>query len=234
MPELSIVVPVYNEAATIKELVASVRESGLQHYELIVVDDYSTDGTRELISRLESEEASGSLKVRMHSKNQGKGAALRTGLAEAKGRFVVFQDADLEYDPKDLVKMLELLRSGEAEVVYGSRMLHPDIRQESPVWHRLINRGLTEFSNFFTGLRLTDMETCYKMFPTECLKRFGLEEDRFGVEPELTAKLAALGMKFAEIPISYRRRSYEAGKKIGFSDGVRAIYVICKYGMVSL
>lgn len=234
MPELSIVVPVYNEAATISNLVGSIGESGLDDYELIIVDDYSTDGTRDVIRSLEKENDSSMLKARFHTRNRGKGAALRTGLEVVSGKYVVFQDADLEYDPKDLITMREALRDGLADIVYGSRLLHPDIKQQSPFWHRMINRGLTEFSNFFTGLRLTDMETCYKMFPGSCLKHLRIEEDRFGVEPELTAKLAAMDLRFIEVPISYERRSYEAGKKIGFVDGLRALYVISKYGLASL
>lgn len=226
MPLLSIIVPVFNEVDTLERVVDAVRNCGLDDYELIVVDDLSTDGTRKLLEGSMGEAVD---QVVFHERNRGKGAALRSGIQAARGEYVVFQDADLEYDPSDLVRMLDLARAGTVDVVYGSRFLNPDIKRISPFWHRSVNRFLTAYSNFFTGLKLTDMETCYKMLPRSLLEKIELTEDRFGVEPEITAKLAALGVRFEEIPIAYDRRTFEQGKKIGMRDGFRAIYVITKY-----
>lgn len=228
MPKLSIVIPVFNERDTVLKVVDAVENCGLEDYELLIVDDSSTDGTVEL---LKGDGIKPCHVVRFHERNMGKGAALRTGVKHAVGDYIVFQDADLEYDPRDLVTMLKVIESGEVDVVYGSRLLHPGIKDISPFWHRFINRFLSEVSNFFTGLRLTDMETCYKMFPRSALSRIEFEEKRFGIEPELTAKVADLGLTFKEVPISYNRRSFEEGKKIGAIDGFRAIYVIAKYGL---
>lgn len=229
MPLLSIIIPVYNEVTTLASVVAAVRDCGVDDLQLVVVDDYSTDGTRELLGGALEGEIDVIVK---HAVNRGKGAALRSGIEAATGKYVVFQDADLEYDPRELREMVDLLEAGEADVVYGSRFLHPDIKSISPFWHRVVNGGLTLFSNFFTGLRLTDMETCYKMFPKAVLDKIELTEDRFGVEPEITAKAAAMDLRFLEIPISYARRSFEEGKKIGARDGFRALYVISKYAFV--
>ncbi|MDQ8202513.1 glycosyltransferase family 2 protein [Pelagicoccus sp. SDUM812003] len=229
MPQLSIIIPVFNEVSTLSTVIDSVRSAKLPDIQIVVVDDFSTDGTRELLQGPLGDEID---LVVEHVKNRGKGAALRTGIKAATGDYVVFQDADLEYDPKDLLRMLEILKTGAVDVVYGSRFLNPNIRQISPFWHRVVNRGLTAYSNFYTGLKLTDMETCYKMFPREILQSIELTEDRFGVEPELTAKAAAKGLRFQEIPIEYNRRTFDEGKKIGARDGVRALYVISKYGFV--
>ncbi len=230
MALLSIIIPVYNEVETLEDVVDAVRASGIDDVQLVVVDDFSSDGTRDLLHG----PLRGSIDVvSLHEENRGKGAALRSGIAAATGEYVVFQDADLEYDPRELGGMLEALRRGEADVVFGSRFLHPKIKEISPFWHRTVNGLLTRVSNFFTGLRLTDMETCYKMFPRELLKRIELTEDRFGVEPEITAKAAALGARFLEVPISYNRRTFDQGKKIGAKDGFRALYVIAKYAFVS-
>ncbi|EDY84324.1 glycosyl transferase, group 2 family protein [Verrucomicrobiia bacterium DG1235] len=229
MALLSIIIPVFNEVKTLSSVIEAVRACSLKDVQLVVVDDYSTDGTRQL---LDGELGDDIDLVVMHEKNRGKGAALRTGIEAATGKYVVFQDADLEYDPNELQLMLDLLEKGEADVVYGSRFLNPEIKKISPFWHRMVNRGLTEYSNFFTGLRLTDMETCYKMFPKRVLDQITLTEDRFGVEPEITAKAAALGLSFLEIPISYDRRTFDDGKKIGARDGFRALYVITKYAFV--
>lgn len=230
MPTLSIIIPVFNEVSTLAAVVEAVRDCGIEGVQLVVVDDASTDGTRRL---LEGDLARGIDVVVLHEKNRGKGAAIRTGIKAATGEYVVFQDADLEYDPRELRVLWDAIRGGAADVVYGSRMLHPRIREVSPLWHRLVNRGLTAASNFFTGLKLTDMETCYKMFPRSILDRIELEEDRFGIEPEITAKVAALGVSFMEVPINYDRRTFEQGKKIGAKDGLRALYVIAKYGFAS-
>ncbi|MDQ8182365.1 glycosyltransferase family 2 protein [Pelagicoccus sp. SDUM812005] len=229
MPLLSVIIPVFNEVSTLASVVAAVRGCGIGNLELLVVDDCSSDGTREL---LDGELGDKIDVVVKHEVNRGKGAALRSGIQASSGTFVVFQDADLEYDPRELRSMLELLESGVADVVYGSRFIHPSIRSVSPFWHRFVNKGLTMYSNFFTGLQLTDMETCYKMFPKAVLDKIELTEDRFGVEPEITAKAAAMDLRFLEVPISYARRSFEEGKKIGARDGFRALYVISKYAFV--
>lgn len=226
MSLLSIIIPVYNEVKTLESVIEALGSCGLEDYQLVVVDDWSTDGTRDLLT--------GSLAdaidvIVLHEKNMGKGAALRSGIEAATGDYVVFQDADLEYDPKELVVMLDLILKGEADVIYGSRFLHPKIKEISPFWHRTVNGLLTMYSNFYTGLKLTDMETCYKMFPRALLGKIELTEDRFGVEPEITAKVAALDVSFLEIPISYDRRTFDEGKKIGAKDGIRALYVITKY-----
>ena len=226
MPLLSIIVPVYNEVKTLENVVDSLRRCGLEDYQLVVVDDCSTDGTRALLA--------GSLAdsidvIVLHEKNRGKGAALRSGIDAATGQYVVFQDADLEYNPKDLLVMFDLITRGAADVIYGSRFLNPKIKEISPFWHRTVNGFLTLYSNLFTGLSLTDMETCYKMFSCSLLGEIELVEDRFGIEPEITAKVAALGASFLEIPIAYDRRTFDEGKKIGAKDGLRAMYVITKY-----
>lgn len=226
-PALSIIIPVYNEVTTVADVVRAVRERGPSDSELIVVDDCSSDGTREILNG----ELSGMIdRIVLHEVNQGKGAALRSGIGVATGEFVVFQDADLEYDPEELSTMLEIVQSGKADAVYGSRFLHPKTKEICPLWHRAVNRGLTEYSNLFTGLRLTDMETCYKLLPLSFMKSISMDEDRFGIEPELTAKAADRALVVAEIPIAYNRREFDEGKKIGPMDGVRALYVITKYG----
>lgn len=229
MSLLSIIIPVFNEVTTLAPVIAAVRDSGIDEIQLVVVDDFSTDGTRLL---LDGELGAQIDIIVKHSENRGKGAALRSGIEASTGKYIVFQDADLEYDPRELKAMLGLLEAGVADVVYGSRFLNPEIKKISPFWHRMVNGGLTLYSNFFTGLRLTDMETCYKMFPKGVLDRIELTEDRFGVEPEITAKAAALDLSFLEIPISYNRRTFEDGKKIGARDGFRALYVISKYAFV--
>lgn len=228
MPLVSIIIPVYNELATLERIVDAVMKSGLKDFQLVVVDDYSTDGTRDLLDGKLAEHLD---VVVLHERNRGKGAAIRSGIQAATGTFIAFQDADLEYDPRDLARMLDVIQGGAADVVYGSRFAGLDAKQVSPFWHRMVNRALTAYSNLFTGLRLTDMETCYKIFPKSLLVRITLEENRFGVEPEITAKVAALGASFLELPISYDRRTFEQGKKIGVKDGVRALYVITKYGL---
>jgi len=225
---VSVVIPVYNERETVKRLLQRVREVPLQ-LEVIVVDDGSTDGTRDVLPDLE-----GSLidKLVMHDRNQGKGAALRTGFQHASGDVVVVQDADLEYDPYELPLLLEPILSGKADAVYGSRFLGGPHRVLL-FWHSIGNRVLTLLSNMFTDLNLTDMETCYKMIRRELLETLPLSANRFGIEPELTARLAQAGARIYELPISYHGRSYSEGKKIGWKDGVSALWAIVKYNVYS-
>jgi glycosyltransferase involved in cell wall biosynthesis len=227
-PLLSVVMPAFNEAPTIRQAIAAVLAAPVTPLELIVVDDGSTDGTEELLGDLHDPRVT----VLRQPRNQGKGAALRAGFAAARGRFVVVQDADLEYDPRDYTVLLRPLIDGHADVVFGSRFLGGPHRVLY-FWHSVANRLLTLASNVVTDLNLTDMETCYKAFRREVLADLVIEEDRFGVEPELTAKVAALRLRVWEVPVSYRGRSYAEGKKIGFKDAVRAGYCVLRYGLVA-
>ena len=224
--KLSIVVPVYNEEATIHTILARVNALPVTK-EIIIVDDCSTDGTRELLEPLER---AGEVKIVYKLQNEGKGAALRSGFEHATGDIVVVQDADLEYDPRDILPLLKPIVTGEADVVYGSRFLG-DEPQDPSLLHRMINGFLTKSSNFFTGLRLTDMETCYKAFRRSTLRTIEIKQNRFGFEPEVTAKLARRGYRFSEVPISYDARGYEEGKKIGMKDGFNALFCITRYGL---
>ena len=226
---LSVVIPCYNEVATVEDLLRQVRQVPLK-LEVIVVDDGSTDGTRDILSRLEAEGLVDQLVF--HERNAGKGAALRTGFARATGDVVVVQDADLEYDPAEFPILLEPILSGKADAVYGSRFLGGPHRVLF-FWHSMGNRFLTFLSNMFTDLNLTDMETCYKMVRRELLQSLPLSADRFGIEPELTARLAQSGARIYELPISYDGRSYAEGKKIGWKDGVSALWSIVKYNLAS-
>ena len=227
--KLSVVIPVYNEVDTIGDLLHRVRSvPGLPLAEIIVVDDCSTDGTREW---LQGEADDPLLRRLYHPVNRGKGAALRTGFAEARGDVVVVQDADLEYDPGELPGLLEPISRGRADVVFGSRFMGGGPHRVVFYWHMLANRFLTTLSNMFTNINLTDMECCYKMFRRDVLQRIDIEEDRFGVEPELTAKVAGLGVRIYEVGISYYGRTYDEGKKIGWRDGFRAIYAIVRYNL---
>jgi glycosyltransferase involved in cell wall biosynthesis len=225
---LSVVTPCFNEAATVAESIGRVLAQPFVA-EIIVVDDCSTDGTREILAGLDDPR----LRVLFHDHNQGKGAALRTGFAAATGRFVGIHDADLEYDPRDFALLLAPLLAGHADVVYGSRFVSTEARRVLYFWHSVGNRLLTLYSNMLTNLNLTDMETCYKVFRREVLEQITIEEDRFGVEPELTAKVAALRVRIYEVGISYHGRTYEDGKKIGWRDGVRAIVVITRHARPS-
>lgn len=221
--KLSIVIPVYNEAATILRLLSRVAAMPLEK-EIIVVDDCSEDET---LDRLDTVAAAHDLRVVRKDQNAGKGAALRTGFALASGDVVVVQDGDLEYDPRDIPPLIEPLALGEVDVVYGSRYL----TSGGDHWfHRFGNWLLTTLSNLTTGLRLTDMETCYKAFRREVLQSFEIEQDRFGVEPEITAKVARRRYRISERPIAYDARGYEEGKKIGIRDGLNALYCIARYG----
>jgi glycosyltransferase involved in cell wall biosynthesis len=223
---VSVIIPVFNEAQTIARVVSRVAALPLPT-EIVVVDDNSTDGTREILRRISDVV---DLKVILKELNQGKGAALRTGFAQATGDFIVVQDADLEYDPIDIPRLLEPLISKQADVVYGSRFIGEETQDESLV-HRLGNAMLTGASNLLNGLQLTDMETCYKAFTKEVIESIRLDQDRFGVEPEITAKLARRGFQFVEVPISYNSRGYDEGKKIGIKDLFNALYCIGRYGV---
>ena len=220
---LSVVIPVYNEIATVEKLLRQVREVPLD-LDVVVVDDGSTDGTRDLLVNLADELID---QLCMHEKNLGKGAALRTGFEWVKGHVVVIQDADLEYDPLELPVLLEPILSGKADAVYGSRFLGGPHRVLL-FWHSVGNRLLTLLSNILTDVNLTDMETCYKMIRTDLLRSLPLSTKRFGIEPELTARLAQAGARIYELPISYHGRSYSEGKKIGWRDGVSALGWILK------
>ncbi len=223
---VSIIIPVFNERNTIARVISRVAALPLSK-QIVVVDDHSDDGTREILERLGDLPQ---IDIIFHDVNQGKGAALRTGLEQAIGKILVIQDADLEYDPREIPGLVSPIMRGEAEIVYGSRFLS-DQHQDKSWIHRFGNAVLTQASNFFSGLKLTDMETCYKAFHREVLKCLELDQNRFGIEPELTAKLARRGYRFAEVPISYRPRSYAEGKKIGIRDLFKAFYCIGRYGI---
>jgi glycosyltransferase involved in cell wall biosynthesis len=225
---LSVVIPCYNEARTVEGLVRRVRELPLQT-EIVIVDDGSTDGTREILNRLKAEGVVDRLVLQ--PQNRGKGAALRTGFAAATGDVVVVQDADLEYDPAELPGLLQPILQGKADAVYGSRFLGGPHRVHL-FWHYAGNKGLTFLSNILTDLNLTDMETCYKMVRRDLLVTLPLKCDRFGIEPELTARLAQAGARIYEAPISYHGRSYAEGKKIGWKDGVAALWHIARANLL--
>jgi glycosyltransferase involved in cell wall biosynthesis len=224
---VSVVIPAYNERDTIVEVIRRVQAVGI-HHEIIVVDDFSLDGTRQILLELERREKN--LQVLLHGYNKGKGAALRTGFQQASGDVVLIQDADLEYNPNDLPRLLEPIERGEADIVYGSRFLE-NAGQDPSRLHRFGNWLLTAASNVTTGQRLTDMETCYKVFRREVLDQIDVEQNRFGFEPEITAKVSRLGYRILELPISYNCRGYEEGKKIGLRDAGNALWCIAKYGM---
>lgn len=225
---LSIIIPCYNEVNTIDAIIDAVNAAPYPDKEIIIVDDCSKDGTRK---KLESEiEKSGRVsKVLYHEFNQGKGAALRTGIAAATGDLVIIQDADMEYDPNEYPLLVEPILNNRADVVFGSRFLGGNAHRVLYFWHRVGNGFLTLLSNMFTNLNLTDMETCYKVFRREIIQSIKIEENRFGFEPEITAKIAKLHCRIYEVGISYYGRTYDEGKKIGWRDGVRAIYCIVKY-----
>ena len=227
--KLSIVIPCYNEVKTIEEIVKCVKRSPYENKEIIIIDDCSTDGTRELLkSKLEKRVD----KVIYHDVNAGKGAAIRTGIKSVAGDIVIIQDADLEYDPKEYPKLVEPILLGKADVVFGSRFITTESRRILYFWHRVGNGILTMLSNIFTNLNLSDMETCYKVFKREIIQNINIEENRFGFEPEITAKIAKIkGIRIYEVGISYYGRTYEEGKKIELKDGFRALYCIIKYNI---
>jgi len=226
---LSIIIPCYNEKDTIKSIIKAVSDAPLSiKKEIIVVDDFSIDGTREFLND-DAELLSQIDQVLFHSKNMGKGAALQTGFKAASGDIVIIQDADLEYDPNEYQALIDPILEGHADVVYGSRFRGGGSTRVHYFWHRVANGMLTLFSNIMTNLNLTDMETCYKVFTKEVVSSLELKEKRFGIEPEITAKIAKLNIKIYEVGISYFGRSYEEGKKIGLRDAFRAAYCIVKY-----
>ncbi len=227
---LSVVIPCYNEVTTLERIIDAVRAAPVQSIEIVVVDDGSTDGSRELLrgplaAKVDS--------VVLHEVNQGKGAALRTGFHKATGDFVVVQDADLEYDPQEYPKLLQPLIDGKADVVYGSRFVGEGAHRVLYFWHSMANKLLTLLCNMVCDLNLTDMETCYKVFRRELIQGIGLRENRFGIEPEVTIKMARIPhIRVYEVGITYSGRTYDEGKKIGWKDGLKALYCIVKYGVL--
>lgn len=228
--KLSVIIPCYNEASTIESLIESVRRSPVSPIELVVVDDGSSDGTRDLLRQIQDRGES-DIKVIFHPANQGKGAALRTGFRAATGDICIVQDADLEYDPQEFPLVIGPIVEGKADVVFGSRFQGGRPHRVVYFWHRMGNAFLTLLSNMFTDLNLTDMETCYKAFKREIIQGITIEENRFGFEPEVTAKIARSGCRIYEVGISYYGRTYDEGKKIGWRDGVRAVWCILKYNL---
>ena len=228
---ISIIIPCFNEEKTVQVLVQKLILSLSEfNYEIVIVDDCSSDNTAmslETFSNLKD------IKIVKHAVNQGKGAALRTGFQEATGDILVIQDADLEYDPSEIPRLIQPILDGDADVVYGSRFRGGDAARVLYYWHRVGNWILTEFSNMLTNLNLTDMETCYKAFTKNVIQQIKIEENRFGVEPEITAKISKIypKLRIYEVGISYRGRTYEEGKKIGWRDGIRAVYAIMKYNL---
>ena len=224
---LSVIVPCFNEISTLETVIENILKSPVNPKEIIIVDDFSTDGSREYLKILKNKK----IRTIFHKKNLGKGAALASGINLAKGDIVIIQDADLEYDPNEYPIVLGPILSGKADVVYGSRFQGGQPHRVVYFWHRIGNGLLTIFSNLFTDLNLTDMETCYKAFRTEIIKKIKIEEKRFGFEPEITAKISKLNCRIYEVGISYYGRTYKEGKKIGWKDGIRAIYCILKYNL---
>jgi glycosyltransferase involved in cell wall biosynthesis len=227
--KLSIVIPCYNERATIRAIIEAVRAAPVAEQEIIIVDDCSQDGTRDL---LRTEIAPLVDKIIYHDVNQGKGAALRTGFAAATGDIIIIQDADLEYDPQEYPRLIRPIIEGRADVVFGSRFAGGDAHRVVYFWHMIGNKFLTLLSNMCTNVNLTDMETCYKVFKREVIQKITIEENRFGFEPEITAKVVKLDVVIYEVGISYYGRTYKEGKKIGWRDGFRAIWAILKYNLL--
>jgi glycosyltransferase involved in cell wall biosynthesis len=224
--KLSVVIPVFNEVNTIDKILIAVKSVDVDK-EIIIVDDFSTDGTRQILSNLSDD----NIRIFYHDRNMGKGAALRTGFNKVKGDIILIQDADLEYDPQQYQKLIQPILDGKADVVYGSRFITGDYRRVLYFWHMLGNTLLTFLSNMLTNLNLTDMETCYKVFSKVVLGRITIEENRFGFEPEITAKISKLNVRIYEVGISYAGRTYEEGKKIGWKDGLSAVRCIIKYNV---
>jgi glycosyltransferase involved in cell wall biosynthesis len=229
MPRVSVLIPCFNEENTLEKIVDAVHATALPEIEVVVVDDGSTDATSKVIESLMDGRVDRALR---HERNRGKGAALRTGLAAVTGEIVIVQDADLEYDPRDYAKLLQPILEDRADVVFGSRFVGSDAHRVLYFWHSVLNRLLTLLSNMLTDLNLTDMEVCYKVFRRDVIQRIEIEEDRFGFEPEITAKIAKLGCRVYEVGVSYAGRTYAEGKKIGWRDGVRAVWCILKYNLI--
>jgi glycosyltransferase involved in cell wall biosynthesis len=228
-PCLSVVMPVFNEVATVGDVIKTVlTQRPVQ--QLVIVDDCSSDGTWDKLQPLAQNEPR--IKLARHEINQGKGAALRTGIAHTTSAIVIIQDADLEYDPAEYFRLLAPILSGKADVVFGSRFIGSDAHRVLYYWHSVGNKVLTTFSNMATGVNLTDMEVCYKTFRREIIRKITIEENRFGFEPEITAKVARLKVRVYEVAISYNGRTYAEGKKIGWRDGFRALWCICKYNFL--
>ena len=225
--DISVIIPVYNEITTLDEIVAAVAAVPVEK-EIILVDDGSTDGSREKLQQFENQPG---IRVLYHEVNQGKGAAIRTGVKAAERDLVIIQDADLEYDPREIPQLMQPILAGKADVVYGSRFMGGAPHRVLYFWHSIVNRMLTLLSNMFTDLNLTDMETCYKLFKREIIQGIEIEENRFGMEPEITAKIARGPWRIFEMGISYAGRTYDEGKKIGWRDGIRAVWCVLKYNL---
>lgn len=226
-PLLSVIVPVFNEQETIETLIRKVKQSVIKKIELIVVDDSSTDNTRKILKKNQKLID----KLILKERNEGKGSAIRKGIKVATGEIIIFQDADLEYDPIEYPKIIQPILDGKADVVYGSRFMGSQAHRVVYFWHYLANRFLTFVSNMFTNLNLSDMETCYKAFRSDLLKSIEIKENSFGIEPEITAKVAKAKARVYEVGISYHGRTYEEGKKIGPVDAVEALFAIIKYNI---
>ena len=228
--KLSVIIPCYNEIHTVEKILNKIKKLSINKIEIILVDDFSNDGTREKIhNKIKNKNLAD--KILYHDINLGKGAAIRTGIKAATGEIIIIQDADLEYDPIEYLKLIKPIMDKKADVVYGSRFLGESEHRVLYFWNRVANAILTTLSNMFTNINLTDMETCYKVFKADIIKNIEIEENRFGLEPEITAKISKLKCKIYEVGISYHGRTYDEGKKIGWQDAFKAIYCIFKYNI---